>query len=162
MSGDGPPGWVVDLEVLALSLQHGRLHHRLLTQPVPPGVEPHEVAVQLAGADPGDAAVLCHSTSWRQEGPSRLVLTYVLLPDSPGPGAEHYVPSPIVAATDPASPQPEEVEVENVLAHALRHLAMLSREDPTIRRLVPLEPPLWEAIRQAAVTARTEQEKDSA
>jgi hypothetical protein len=155
-----PLSWVVDVEVLALSVREGQLHHRCLTATLRSPASPHDVAREMAGLRLDDRAALCHSTSWRVEEDHRVVLTYAALPDPDDHAARPFAPSLIVAASDPVSPQPEMLRRENVLTHALRHLAMLSREDPTIGALVPRHPELWEAIRQAAaraVTAREDQ-----
>lgn len=104
----------------------------------PAGAKPEEtaaVALLSLGLDP---AVL-HSTSWRHAG-NEVVLTYLAvlaagfqLPDS-------WEAQPVrhaeLARGDVTTPPPA-IGVEQVLEHALRHLAWLSREDEVIGKALP-------------------------
>jgi hypothetical protein len=156
------PCWLVDVEVLALSWRDGRLHHRCMTQTLEAPASPHDTARLMADLDPEDPGALCHSTSWRADGDSRVVLTYAALPDPADRAARPCEPGHIVAAGDAVSPQPQVLHREHVLTHALRHLSMLSREDPTVRKLVPHQPQLWAAIDEAAARAVTAPEDELA
>lgn len=154
--------WLVQVEVIGLSLRDGRLHQQCTTETLAAPASPHATALRLAGLDPADPAALCHSTSWRVQDDRRLVLTYAALPVAWTGEATPCRPSLIVAAADAVLPQPELLEPEHVVTHALRHLALLSREDPTVRALVDQAPGLWDAIRRTAAGAVTATEDDVA
>lgn len=98
---------------------------------------PHDTvigALRLFGIGP----FVAHSTSWRFD--YELVLTYlVLLPTlhaEPPTGFEvHVVGRESLARGELAAPPPR-IGVEQVLEHALRHLAWLAGDDPAIRQLL--------------------------
>jgi hypothetical protein len=76
-----------------------------------------------------------HSTSWRfiENG---LIITWLALPKEQCVLDRIYVESPIVgseSATRPGSL----IQVQNVVAHGLRHLALLLTEDPVVRAALP-------------------------
>jgi hypothetical protein len=110
----------------------------------PPDAASWQVAF-LSGADPGPvvAAALVsrglrpsvvHSTSWRHED-GRLVLTYiaVLATEPPaGSGLLTRLLPPGAPARGGATTPPASLHVDEVLHHALRHLAWLQREDPAV------------------------------
>jgi hypothetical protein len=99
----------------------------------PPGADPGPVVVEALRTR-GLRPSVVHSTSWRHQD-GRLVLTYlavlatgeraagdlVSLPVRPGPLARGG------ATTPPAS-----LDVDQVIHHALRHLAWLQREVPAV------------------------------
>jgi len=75
--------------------------------------------------------ILLHSTSWRWEG-SSVVLTFIAvvteaegMPRLIAPGGE--------LARGTATEAPSDVDSDQVLLHALRHLAWLAKEDPVVR-----------------------------
>ena len=81
--------------------------------------------------------LFAHSTSWRfvENG---LIITWLALPKEHCVLDRIYVESPIVgseSATRPAAL----VQVQNVVAHGLRHLALLITEDPVVRAAIPAD-----------------------
>ena len=98
-----------------------------------------------AARHPGDVAraelerrelspIVVHSTSWRMEG-ERLVLSYVAVVADPGSdagfGEAHVRPHNLVRGTAIAAPAA--IRLEEVVEHALRHLAWLVRDDAAVR-----------------------------
>lgn len=82
-----------------------------------------------------DKLLFVHSTSWRfvENG---LIITWLALPKEHCVLDHIYVESPIVgseSATRPGSP----IQRQNVVAHGLRHLALLITEDPVFRAAIP-------------------------
>lgn len=148
-------GWTLHAEVLALSVHNGQIYFRHLSSIVPPSTPPHEVALALTDTGDEDPASLCHSTSWRSPAPGRVVVTYVVLPDRMTADAVPLQERAIIAADDGLCPEPGDVDAQNVATHAVRHLAMLSREDPTVQALVPHAPALWQCIVATAGRAET-------
>src|SRR3954454_10418914 len=155
MPHEAVDGWSMRVEVFALSATDDTLMFRHLTRDVPLGQSPDDAALELAATDPEEPGCVCHSTSWRLHAPDVLVLTYAALPDSDPRGAVPVVLEPIVAAGDSTCPQPEELTVQSVATHAVRHLALLGREDPTIRKCVRHAPDLWRRIMDTAAHATT-------
>jgi len=84
--------------------------------------------------------LVVHSTSWRHED-GRIVLTYVAVVEAPSalpPGSLDIVAiqRSDLARGSSMSP-PRSIGVEEVLEHAIRHLAWLAREDPAIAGALP-------------------------
>jgi hypothetical protein len=76
-----------------------------------------------------------HSTSWRFID-NGLIITWLAMPKEQCVLDRIYVESPIVgseSATRPGSL----IQVQNVVAHGLRHLALLLTEDPVVRAAIP-------------------------
>jgi class 3 adenylate cyclase/CRP-like cAMP-binding protein/tetratricopeptide (TPR) repeat protein len=96
-------------------------------------------AVLEAMARRGLAAAAVHSTSWRMEG-GRLLVTYLALildpPAAPPVGLREGEVRRTDLARGSATGAPEEIRVDHVLEHALRHLAWLVEDDPAIRGLI--------------------------
>lgn len=155
MPREAVEAWSMRVEVFVLSAADDALMFRHLTRDVPPGQSPDDAALELAATDPEEPGCVCHSTSWRLQAPDVLVLTYAALPDSRPHGAAPLVLEPIVAAGDSTCPQPEELTVQSVATHAVRHLALLGREDPTIRDCVRHAADLWRCIMATAARATT-------
>src|SRR4051794_23156168 len=148
-------GWSMRVEVFVLSAADDTLMFRHRTRDVPPGQNPDAAALELATTDPEKPGCVCHSTSWRLQEPDVLVVTYAALPDIDPHGAVPVSLEPIVAAGDSTCPQPEDLTVQSVATHAVRHLALLGREDPTIRECVRHVPDLWRCIMESADRATT-------
>ncbi len=137
----------VQIEVVLLSVSRGRLAWRVVRGDLPGGTGPDVRARELAGLGAGGAVdVVVHSTSWRPTS-GRLVLTYAVLPD-PDPTAARPVPAGvrIVCSGDVAAPTPPAVDVEHVLAHALRHLSLVGRTSPDVVAATAAHPLLWNAV----------------
>ena len=83
--------------------------------------------------DSGPAIV--HSTSWRYEAGGAVVLTYLAYGEKVNPSGvarkdartirQNALPG--IGTTDPDKPRPASLAHEDVLAHGLRHLALLAR-----------------------------------
>lgn len=109
---------------------------------------PDGAAEALAGGPVG----LLHSTSWRWDAAWGLVLTYIAVPD-PRADSTAAVPLPdltVAAGTDPLRPASEAVTVDQVAAHAVRHLALLRHTDPVVAAALAADPALDAAIAAAA------------
>jgi hypothetical protein len=138
--------WTVHVQVIVLSTRNGQLLFRSTTRAVEPGEAPDDVAWSVADVDPNEPGRLCHSTSWRVDAPATLVLTYAALPGRATAEAIKLRLDPIVAADDSTRPQPDALSLQSIATHAVRHLALLSSEDPTVRRCVPHAPALWRCL----------------
>jgi hypothetical protein len=81
-----------------------------------------------------------HSTSWR-EAHDRIVLTYLVVVDTPGDlPADSLVGVPVERAElarVEAMGSPGAIAVAAVIEHALRHLKWLLGDDPAVRRALP-------------------------
>ena len=161
MQGDRPSGdidsmpgplsealWSADfvmqaIEVLPVSLRHGRLwslrpeHADSFVVAWPAGARPEEVAAQ-AMVQLGMEPVVLHSTSWRHAD-KEVVLTYIAVVS---PGAAQPPSWQIVEvarselARGDATAPPSSIGILQVQEHALRHLAWLRQDDPTIAGLL--------------------------
>lgn len=133
------------VETVLLSAGHGQLWFRV-QRADRGGADPDAVARRLAGLGPSDPAGLLHSTSWRFDA-GRIVLTYVALPDpAPGPCLR---PVPLLvkaSSAGPLAPSPGSVSVDDVAAHACRHLAYLRHTDPVVADRSVAAPQLWALI----------------
>jgi hypothetical protein len=74
---------------------------------------------------------LLHSTSWRWEG-TAVVLTFIAAV-AKGSGESRLLSNTREIARGSATAPPAEIESDQVLNHALRHLAWLGREDEAVR-----------------------------
>lgn len=130
-----------------LSAGSGTLRFRTRIAALADGAHPDALAHQLAGfGDRRDPASLSHSTSWRFAD-SRIVLTYVALPDPQPDAATLEVPLDATArGADPLAPTPQEIRPVDVAAHACRHLAFLHRTDPVVAAAAAREPVLWQLV----------------
>jgi hypothetical protein len=92
------------------------------------------IARELAAAGLEPRAV--HSTSWRQER-GAVVLTHVAAVGRPAgdvPGFRHWPVRQRAMAHGTALTPPARIDLEHVVAHALRHLAWLAVADGAVRR----------------------------
>lgn len=136
----------VEVEVLVLRASGSGLGYRTLRGPLRGGEDPDTGALRMAGTS---APELCHSTSWRFERPSTVVLSYAVLPDPQPdePALPLHSPS-VVCSGDPGHPTPPVLHAHHVVAHAVRHLAYLAEHDPAIAAVATGA--LWSAIRAVA------------
>ena len=122
---------LVDAEHLRYLRQEGVLDRR--------GPDP-VVAELLRGKAKGPAffagpPAIVHSTSWRFEHDGTVVLTYLAYGEAVAPEAAANPATktiakgdlPLLGPTDPDRPRPKTIEHGDVLAHGLRHLALLAR-----------------------------------
>jgi hypothetical protein len=127
------------VEILPLALSGGAIHALR-----PSGAASWQVACP-SESDPGAAVTtalrsrglrpsVVHSTSWRHDR-GRLVLTYVAVLSGEPPSTAGLVARPVrpgELARGGALTPPVGLDVDQVLHHALRHLAWLQREDAAI------------------------------
>jgi hypothetical protein len=99
---------------------------------------PSEVACDVArefGLEP----VVAHSTSWRHD-PGKLIVSYAVVVEPPkelAPMLHSRRVGREELARGSAVRAPKAIGVEQVVEHALRHLAWLQRDDAEIRRALP-------------------------
>jgi hypothetical protein len=152
----------VDVEVVHVHLDEVSelLHWRLTSEVLEQGADPDAVALaQLRGAD----VSILHSTSWRRETDGVLVLTYACLHPTPPANdpVDRSVPFQVrlvVTSGDPRRPSPSQVHAHYVVAHAIQHLSDLVERDPAVQISLADERTsnCWSAVRQAALTLRTD------
>ena len=109
------------------------IHANTLRLGWPPECKPGEIVMDAA--ERYDLTpLLVHSTSWRHEK-GRLVLTYVAVVDPPVELTPYLVDEPIartdLARGDAFGPPPE-IDVDQVLEHAFRHLSWLVKDDTVV------------------------------
>ena len=131
------------IEILPVSLRHGRLwslrpeHADSFVVGWPAGAKPEEVA-ERAMVQLGIEPTVLHSTSWRH-ALKEVVLTYIaVVPPGSGPPPSWQIVEVArseLARGDATAP-PSSIGVMQVQEHALRHLAWLREDDPTISRLL--------------------------
>ena len=131
------------IEILPVSLRHGRLwslrpdHADSFVVGWPAGAKPEEIAAKAMVQLEMEPAVL-HSTSWRHAG-KEVVLTYIAVvpPDSvPPPSWQIVEVARSELARGDATAPPSSIGVSQVQEHALRHLAWLRQDDPTVAALL--------------------------
>ena len=112
---DGPAPWIIDVEA---------------------SVHPAEVVDRLVRDRIGEP-LLMHSTSWRHDG-GAVILSFIVVIDagSVGPMASAPIPRARLARAEPTA-APDTVESEQVMEHALRHLAWLAMDDPVVAAELP-------------------------
>lgn len=114
------------------------------------GLRPGPAADSVLGdalARYGLEARILHSTSWRHDG-EHVVLTYLAVVEPPAVLSEYLTPEIVgrtALARGAATAAPASIQVEQVLEHALRHLAWLLHDDPVVAAALPEWPPLLEA-----------------
>lgn len=136
----------VSVEVIVLRATAAGLAYRRRVAPLEPDADPDRAATVLVGGEP---AVL-HSTSWRRDPAGCLLLTYAALPDPrPEHAAVPLVDTVIAVGQDPRRPSPAVVGVDQVAAHAVRHLELLRRTDPVVAAALGAHPALEVAVAAA-------------
>ncbi|HEY2704315.1 MAG TPA: hypothetical protein VGL20_11545 [Candidatus Dormibacteraeota bacterium] len=134
-----PDGGATLLEILPVALAAGSIQSLRPAGAAswrlecPPGADPGPVVVE-ALRELGLAVSVVHSTSWRHQG-GGLVLTYLVVLAAPAPPAAGLVTRavrPLPLARGGPTTAPAGLDVDQVLQHALRHLAWLQRDDPGI------------------------------
>ena len=131
------------IEILPVMLQQGRLwslrpeHAGSFIVAWPAGARPEEIAAQ-AIVQLGMEPFVLHSTSWRHAD-KEVVLTYIAVvpPGSvPPPSWQIVDVERSELARGGATAPPSAIGVTQVQEHALRHLAWLRQDDPTIASLL--------------------------
>jgi hypothetical protein len=108
-----------------------------------PPVDPDTAASELAS--PVGRRAMLHSTSWRWEPDGTIVLTYLAYfePNNFSAGTvtllarKELAPVP---TTNPNRPRPKVIREADVLAHGMRHLSFLVRNDRSGRLAAVLSP----------------------
>jgi len=146
----------VSVEILLLRADPaGAWHYRRVVTSLDRGESPDQAVRRASGVTAETASTVVHSTSWRYQPEGQVVLTYAVCPDP----AAHL---PAIALTNfqlatgaaPSAPSPEHPQVENVVAHALRHLAFLLLTDPVVGEALTRNPALaagFDALQRDAV-----------
>jgi hypothetical protein len=139
----------ISVEVLMLLADDaGRWSYRQVDVVPAPGESPDQAARRGCGLAADADSTVVHSTSWRYVPDGRVILTYAVCPD-PVPDAPRAVLAgvgEVAIGPAPAVPAPERIEVENVVAHAVRHLALLLITDPVVRRTLRRRPAIEAAL----------------
>lgn len=144
------PAHRVAVEVLALRAGPGSgLSYRRRIATLQPDGLPDDAAAALLGRSL-EGGVL-HSTSWRRDPAWGLVLTYVAVPDEHAADTSAVPIEDLVVAAggDPVAPSPAAVSVDQVVAHAVRHLALLRHTDAAIADVLSRHPALDATISAA-------------
>jgi len=152
-----PRGWDIDgpvqAEVFVVWLHDGVLE---LTGPCGPapwlielGAAEHPVeVVDRIVRDAVGEPLLVHSTSWRRDRDA-VILSFVVVIDAAAVGAMDSRPIGRTAlARSEATAAPSEIATDQVVEHALRHLAWLAQDDPVVHATLS---PAWAAALGAYV-----------
>jgi len=131
---------VVEVFLFRVGVAH-HLAYRRLSDHLRHGESPDQAARRLANVPDSASSgspTLVHSTSWRCERDTTVVLTYAVAPDPAlgTIGVEAATPlDGLVIATgdEPNRPTPTNLTAHHVASHAARHLAFLLRTDPQAR-----------------------------
>ena len=94
--------------------------------------DPVEVVSRLSGNLMGEP-LLVHSTSWRRARAAVILSFLVVNRDDQAPELAGIPISRAALARSEATSAPRLIAFEQVLEHALRHLAWLARDDPVVR-----------------------------
>jgi hypothetical protein len=138
------PVW---LELFAVSLAPDgdsiRYTRRVVGLSQSPPVDPDTAAFELAR--PTGRYAMLHSTSWRWEPDGTIVLTYLAYFE-----VDNFSASTVARLsrkelgptleTDPNRPRPKVIRETDVLAHGMRHLSFLVRNDQNGRLAAALSP----------------------
>jgi hypothetical protein len=133
------------VEVLLLSAADGRLRFRHERRGLEPDVHPDDLARCLSGLTACTPGAALHSTSWRYAD-GGVILTYVALPD-PNPATTTAVAlDAMVSGAGPLTPSPVVVDLDAVVAHACRHLALLVTTDDGVALAARERPDIWTLV----------------
>ncbi|WP_219462542.1 hypothetical protein [Nonomuraea rhizosphaerae] len=131
---------VVETIMLRVDQAGGWSYRRILVVPEA-GESPDEAVRRSCELPREESSTVVHSTSWRYRREGQVILTYAVCPDpKPQLPADALAVLRIAQGSTPATPTPERVEVGNVVAHAVRHLALLLATDMVVRRALLRHP----------------------
>ncbi|GIF64405.1 hypothetical protein Ais01nite_24400 [Asanoa ishikariensis] len=133
------------VEVVLLSAADGALRFRTVSDRLPAGVHPDDLALHLSGLTLCTPGATLHSTSWRFASES-VVLTYAALPDPTPTTTAPLSPDRMVTGRAALAPSPPDVDTDAVAAHAARHLALLTVTDPVVAAAASAQPDLWDLL----------------
>ncbi|MBT2487193.1 hypothetical protein J7E96_01280 [Streptomyces sp. ISL-96] len=144
---DSPPPVLVEALLLRHDPAEGFAYRRLITA-LRYRPDPDQTVRRLALLDEGDDRHIVHSTSWRATHDGHIVLTYLVHPDPDPrrPGTTLPDPHDIACSPRPGHPAPTDLSLDQVAAHAVRHLAFLGRTDPAIAAHLEPRPHLRHAL----------------
>ncbi|MEU8672011.1 hypothetical protein OG473_03930 [Streptomyces anulatus] len=153
---DAPPV-AVEVVLLRHDSAEGFTYRRLVTA-LGRGMSPDRAARSLALLNGDDDTHVVHSTSWRATRQGGITLTYLVHPDpTPDrPGTPLLEPHVIAHSPRPGHPTPPSLEMDHVVAHAVRHLAFLEGADPAIAAHLATHPELVRSLRSLPSTAAGE------
>ncbi len=100
-----------------------------------PSSHPRQIVLDRL-SEAGLQPAVVHSTSWRH-GEGRLLLTHLAVLGSPPSRIEGFDAVPVrrcALARGGATSPPASIDVDQVVEHALRHLAWLMRDDALVQR----------------------------
>ena len=83
--------------------------------------------------------VFAHVTSWRFIEMEGLILSWVVFPKEQLLQEIIYSESPIVGSESATNPGATSIQIHTIVAHGLRHLALLNTQDSTFRAAISLE-----------------------
>jgi hypothetical protein len=106
-----------------------------------PTQHPVEVVDRIVRNGLGSSPRLVHSTSWRSDRDA-VILTFIVVADS-ADGMDSRRIDRTELARSQATAAPAEVEHDQVLEHALRHLAWLAADDPVVAQELSDE---WKSV----------------
>lgn len=138
------------LEVFIAQLLSDRVRYRRVELPLAaPNTPPdHAVRDLVEGLHPDSSIFvenyLSHSTSWRYEANGNIVLTYLVCLDDEDFQDEqwqelHADALNLAGSDDACQPTPRQISEQQVLSHAIRHLAFLQTHtsDQVVQRAIP-------------------------
>ncbi|MFJ4921663.1 hypothetical protein [Streptomyces sp. NPDC088725] len=142
-----PPPVLVEVLLLRHDPGEGFAYRRLVTG-LDRRARPDDTARRLALLDEHDDRHIVHSSSWRATDEGHIILTYFVHPDpDPSrPGIPLTDPHDIARSPSPGRPAPPDLSLDNVAAHAIRHLAFLGRTDPAVAARLALQTHTWPAL----------------
>jgi hypothetical protein len=142
MNGGSPDGWDVegpvrgDIYVVWLNEDHVELTGPDGARPwivqLDEGEHPMAAVERIVRGSVGPPAIV-HSTSWRREG-SAVILSFIVVvgPDQVA-GMQSRAIARVELARSEATRAPAGIGQEQVLEHALRHLAWLAQDDEQVK-----------------------------
>lgn len=135
-------------ELVFFSVRDHELAYRVETLLLPNHIAPDAHIRQhlLWEGDDAPLGAMLHSTSWRYDHDT-IALTWAITPDLRRDLPVSAVrPAPIAQGTDGANPVPADLNFQQVVNHAARHLAFLAHTDPIVDEALHLQPELHDAL----------------
>ncbi|MEV4748904.1 hypothetical protein AB0K21_21205 [Streptosporangium sp. NPDC049248] len=134
----------VSVEILLLRVDPaGAWHYRHIVTSLNKGESPDQAVRRVGGLTAEATSTVVHSTSWRYQPEGQVVLTYAVCPDPaahlPAIALTHFR---LARGATSSAPSPEHLQIENVVTHALRHLAFLMLTDPVVGEALTRDPAL--------------------
>jgi hypothetical protein len=83
--------------------------------------------------------LFAHATSWRFIETEGLILSWFVFSKEQQVQETIYTKSPIVGSESATNPGSIPIQIQTIVAHGLRHLALLNVQDPVFHAAIPLE-----------------------